>query len=473
MIGRTPDEFIGGAFTWFTGVVEDIQDPKQMGRVRVRCFGFHTDDKGEIPTESLPWALVMMPVTSASMSTIGQSATGILPGSWVIGFFRDGPSAQDPLVLGTIPSISNHLPAGKGFTDPSGAYPLRNGQIDTPQQATYEYKDAPSWVKREHSRQEKVETAIPPRVSTVAADGSDSYYARPTWSNLETDKIVSPKYPANQVRQSVAGHVEEIDNTPGAARLLDMHTSGTYQEIVNDGSRTVVVRGSQYSVVFQDNNLYVKGNCNITIDGNARQLVKGNYHLEVEGNYTQNIKGSKQTKVGGSEHVEISVDFARNIGGDQKEHITKNTEILREGDKNERIGKNNDLLVYGDDSHLVIGDRSEYAGGKQDDSVAGEHNVSVGGAATTEVAGDALHKSLGNTSIKSMLSSTMTGARGSSLSAGLTGTTGLGVTEGAIALLTPGQVTIDAAAAMTTRVGGVVSTTASLFKVTAGMIKLN
>ena len=48
------DQYLGGQFAWFTGVVEDNLDPQQMGRVRVRCFGYHTDDKIQIPTESLP-----------------------------------------------------------------------------------------------------------------------------------------------------------------------------------------------------------------------------------------------------------------------------------------------------------------------------------------------------------------------------------------------------------------------------------
>ena len=82
----------GGGFYWFHGVVEDVSDPLQLGRVRVRCLGFHTDDRGLLPTSGLPWALCMLPITSPSMAGVGQSATGILPGSWVIGFFRDGPS---------------------------------------------------------------------------------------------------------------------------------------------------------------------------------------------------------------------------------------------------------------------------------------------------------------------------------------------------------------------------------------------
>ena len=28
-------------FVWFVGVVEDRNDPKKVGRVRVRCLGYH------------------------------------------------------------------------------------------------------------------------------------------------------------------------------------------------------------------------------------------------------------------------------------------------------------------------------------------------------------------------------------------------------------------------------------------------
>jgi hypothetical protein len=43
-------------FVWFFGLVEDRDDPKQVGRVRVRCFGFHDQDDGQLPTTALPWA---------------------------------------------------------------------------------------------------------------------------------------------------------------------------------------------------------------------------------------------------------------------------------------------------------------------------------------------------------------------------------------------------------------------------------
>lgn len=82
------------------GVVEDIVDPMKMDRVRVRVFGLHTDDKTLIPTEALPWAMVLKGTDSASMSGIGESH-GLLPGSWVKVEFFDT-EQQYPLVTGSL-----------------------------------------------------------------------------------------------------------------------------------------------------------------------------------------------------------------------------------------------------------------------------------------------------------------------------------------------------------------------------------
>jgi hypothetical protein len=121
--------------TWFTAVVEDVSDPTNSGRVRVRCLGFHNSDKAELPTEDLPWATCLLPVTSASTSGVGTSATGLVPGSWVFGFFRDGSEMQDPVILSTIASSSDVLGYdngvgafdGVGFKDPYGSYGIGGG----------------------------------------------------------------------------------------------------------------------------------------------------------------------------------------------------------------------------------------------------------------------------------------------------------------------------------------------------------
>ena len=116
--------FIGlSQFVHFYGVVEDRQDPQFTGRVRVRCLGFHTKDKKLLPTADLPWAQVLLPITSSGISGIGQTPLGLVEGSWVVGYFRDGVEAQEPVILGSLPGKPAENAGESGFYDPNGNYP--------------------------------------------------------------------------------------------------------------------------------------------------------------------------------------------------------------------------------------------------------------------------------------------------------------------------------------------------------------
>ena len=98
----------------YQGIVEDIDDPLKVNRVKVRVFGLHSDDRNLIPVEALPWATVAMTTASASMSGIGQSPSGLLPGSWVGLYFLDV-DEQYPVVLFSLHGVpedpSAHLAA--------------------------------------------------------------------------------------------------------------------------------------------------------------------------------------------------------------------------------------------------------------------------------------------------------------------------------------------------------------------------
>jgi hypothetical protein len=101
-------------FIWWKGVVEDRKDPIMLGRVKVRIFGWHSEDKQKIPPEELPWAAVSIPFDN------GRNPVGLKEGDWVWGFFMDGPEAQRPIVCGYIPGI-DEKPAdlNLGFGDPT------------------------------------------------------------------------------------------------------------------------------------------------------------------------------------------------------------------------------------------------------------------------------------------------------------------------------------------------------------------
>lgn len=93
---------INDSFIWWTGVVEDRDDPEKLGRCRVRIFGFHTPDTTLLPTSDLPWATPLQSITSAASSGVGHTPVGIVPGTWVMGWFLDGEDAQRPVIMGTI-----------------------------------------------------------------------------------------------------------------------------------------------------------------------------------------------------------------------------------------------------------------------------------------------------------------------------------------------------------------------------------
>ena len=116
-------------YGWWIGVVVDVKDPFESGRVKIRAYGLH-DDKVNIPDSSLPWALTVQSVDSAAIGKIGTAAVGLVVGSRVIGFWADA-DHQLPIVWGSIGKagdpIAGQLEFGAPKVDPLlGSAPARS-----------------------------------------------------------------------------------------------------------------------------------------------------------------------------------------------------------------------------------------------------------------------------------------------------------------------------------------------------------
>jgi len=282
-----------GHFRWWFGVVEDIQDPKKIGRYRVRIVGYHTDDKQIQPTEHLFWAYPIMPVTSASISGIGQ-VPQLLNGSWVIGFFRDGDDCQEPFIFGSVGGIPIDKIPSKGFYDPEGVYPT---ELNVPD-LTRLY------------RSEELD-------KTIIKDKQESRYEGKSWS--EPKIPVTRNYPDCAVTSTKGGIIHEYDSTPDKIRIHEYHPSGTFKEIHNDGKRVIKISNDDYKIVAGNNYVKISGNVNVIIDGNADITVGGNVDMKTAGNVKHSIGGNYAVDVSGKGSINCGSTMSINAS-----HISLN-----------------------------------------------------------------------------------------------------------------------------------------------------
>lgn len=114
-------------FIWWKGVVEDRKDPIFLGRVKVRIFGWHTENKTQLPTADLPWAMPSLPIDN------GKNPVGLKEGDWCWGFFLDDSDAQKPVVVGYIPGIDEDAAKPDiGFYDPTPDDQLTSENVPRP-----------------------------------------------------------------------------------------------------------------------------------------------------------------------------------------------------------------------------------------------------------------------------------------------------------------------------------------------------
>lgn len=248
-------------FWWFIGIVEDRDDPLGMGRVRVRIHNIHSTKKTISPTENLPWATPMMPITSASSGGVGSSPTGIAVGTTVLGFFMDGRSAQNPVIMGTVPGV------------PDG------------------------------------DVAKHDVVSE--ARGTASIIKQPLSNSPEPRSAFAAKYPYNKATKTESGHLVEIDDTPGAERLHVYHKSGTYVEINREGRLVIKTAKDKFDVVVGNDSVYVGGNADLT--------VKGNVTINVDGSAIVKVGGTTNVESGGAMTLKApttTIDSVVTITGD-------------------------------------------------------------------------------------------------------------------------------------------------------------
>jgi len=353
------------------GVVEDRHDPLQMGRVRVRVLGIHSPDRvNEVPINSLPWSLVMFP---ANVSSSAGGISQLVEGTWVLVMYYDE-NFQDAIVIGALPethSGEEKPDYAKGFSDPFGVYPKfsEGGSNTSLAGKPDKFQEHPTYTERSRTRITGIPIAKQYTNKTVAVEGDQDNYTRTTYDEPDLRGGMPSTYPYNNVKEYEGGMLEEYDSSPSGTRMTKMHPSGTYEEIVLDGSKTVKVVGDGYEIILGNKMMYVKGDMNLTVEGDMRTMVKGNYLLEVGGDHSTMVAGSRSAKLLGNDTFEVSNDISFNI---------KNNVSIKAGNNMiTRVGNDNVISIGNDCSMDVTNDLSHLIGNNGNFSYGNDNGIIV------------------------------------------------------------------------------------------------
>jgi uncharacterized protein YoxC len=111
--------FLGsGGFHWWVGQIADDSTwrdnilsgkfeskdsiPGWGRRYKVRIIGLHDQEEETIPSDQLPWANIMYPITAGGGQTNAVQTANLRQGMFVFGFFLDGQEMEVPVIIGVL-----------------------------------------------------------------------------------------------------------------------------------------------------------------------------------------------------------------------------------------------------------------------------------------------------------------------------------------------------------------------------------
>lgn len=299
---------------FFIGAVEANGEARLEGRVKVRAFGIHGTQQ-QVPTDMLPWAIVAQ----------GGYDPNVVPkiNSWVYGMFLDGRDAQQPMVLGLIPTQYQTeinpeangwgvIPGVGGDVDALGSTPTDYGSPQNSPLARGERTEDTHVLQQEIGRTLSVPIAGP--------DGD-------TWD--EPGSAYNAQYPRNRVI-STANHSIELDDTEGAERIMIHHKSGSFVQIDSRGTTVEKTVSDKYEVMDRKQHVVVGGQSTVTIMGNSYVKVLGNKIEEITGDLQTLVHGEYHLSVGGQATINAS-EQVQVRGADVKVEANVGTMSIKAG----------------------------------------------------------------------------------------------------------------------------------------------
>jgi len=296
------ERFAGRFFGRFEGVVVNVDDPRKLQRVKVRCFSVYGHDDS-------PWA---MP-SSSQPGYSDSGAVNIPPvGSRVWVEFQEGQP--------NYPIYSGGYVFEEGYGRPDRGIPIEA-------EPGYQANKTPT-----------------PMHAQGEVDGSD-IEGSPRGIPGVPKSNFRGEYPHVKGWWTAGGHRVELDDTPGKERVLIEHKMGAHIEILRDGTIDIVSTGTvrhyakrQEETIAGDSFSHIKGVKHETIDGGMKLTVAGGYEVSFGKDVTYEFKGKSEV---------IAADDLSEIGGALKKEVLGSIKFSAGEDFGINAGGNFSILSSG------------------------------------------------------------------------------------------------------------------------------
>lgn len=248
-----------GPFYWWMGQVVDEKNwdsntsdvqhgrddiPGWGYRYKVRIFGRDSLIK-DVPDDQLEMAEVIYPVTAGSGHGGSGQTPNIRQGAYVIGFYKDGKNARQPVIMGllgnnsqtTLPGADQETPLAKrsGWFGENGTSPVPTSKI---------------WRDPGSSSQPTIDSAhevghSDQRLKDQYTDGTRKIYAPPTYGcggssgslegvQIAIESLVNFLNQIRSVANSFSGAVSDIQNSiTSAVNRVSTFISNTMKSLYN------------------------------------------------------------------------------------------------------------------------------------------------------------------------------------------------------------------------------------------------
>ena len=273
------------------GIVEDLNDPEQLNRVRVR-LPIH-GSKGQTPGDAIPWAKTLAPGMGVGPNQGGgggQGGLSVAQNAKVMVLVNHD-NHEDITIMGVLPDNNT----GKDIVGASAG-----GQSSM---ALGSLRDGSTGGKHEPGTDMS---------KLILKDAPASF------------PQVKGKYPDTFVNVSKSGMRNILHDVAGETYQASVHPTGTFTEMQADGNYVTFTAKDRKEAVEGTYTLGSEGNLVIATNGNLQIKAKGNIIIEAEGNMSEFVAKSKSTSTGKSYSVGAK-DSVSIIGGSSATYGSKAT----------------------------------------------------------------------------------------------------------------------------------------------------